>query len=135
MQKFWHKGWGEFGPWPTHAVLKSLEISPNELGIVGRLKSKLSGSGEITPIIMYYSNQPNVSNRYRFYFKSMRNLSYAEYELFKVGSKVPIKKNRLLDIYGDVPFPIVLNFSNQPAGYYELIINCQYVVASNLKYF
>lgn len=127
LQIQWSKGWQEFGPWPTKEVLKPLQLSLNKLGIIGRVRSNdRIGSGEIAPLIIYGNQLPEYIRQYTLHFIPNQDLKKVEYKLYMLGEEKPIKRERIMEQFGGVPFSITIDLTNQDKGLYKLVLDCKY---------
>lgn len=127
LQTTWSKGWQEFASWSTGEVLHPLGLSPNDLGIIGRIqKTDRIGSCKIAPLIIYYSKLPNHISQYTLHFIPKQDLKKVEYTLYKFGEKKPILSDRIMEIFGGVPFSITIDLSAQMEGDYQLVVDCRY---------
>jgi hypothetical protein len=123
----WSRGWREFGPWPTNEVLVPLDLSLNELGVIGRIDTiDRIGSGEIVPLIIYYSKLPENVTNYVLKFIPNQDLKKVEYKFFKKDNNNPFFSDQIIELFGKVPFPIPIDFSQQEEGSYKIVLDCRY---------
>lgn len=102
----WQVGWNEFGPWPVAEVLAKLEVPPDNLGVLIRLE-KESGSGAVSPAILYHSSLPTEIEHYTIYFKPGKSLTGGEYEIYKgCQSREFFEGGRIGRQTAEIPFPI-----------------------------
>jgi hypothetical protein len=123
----WLKGWCEFGPWSMNEVLIPMDLTLNELGVIGRIDTTdRIGSGEIVPLIIYYSRLPENVTQYVLKFVPNQDLKKVEYKLYKKGNNTPLFSDQIIELFGKVPFPIAIDLSRQKEGSYKILLDCKY---------
>jgi hypothetical protein len=120
FRKHWQpNSWQEFDNWPIKDVLLPLEISTDDIGILGRL-NKTEGHGEIVPMHLYHSLLPDSVSEYLIHFKTQGNLKNLHYELLDLDSDEVILSNDIPNIISKIIYSMKLEMTGEPAGRYRL---------------
>ena len=122
IKKHWQPNmWQEFNDWPIKDVLLPLDLSIDEIGILGRLNNPEEGNGTIMPMHLYYSNFPDSVTDYVIYFKTQKDLKKLHYEVRDLNSDKVIESRDINNIYGKLIYSINIGLSGYPVGLYRLI--------------
>jgi hypothetical protein len=127
----WREGFNSY-QWPTETVIKPLQLTMKQLGVVARVNREANRPAElVAPVVFYHSQPPTRINRYRFVFKvgGTANLNYAVYQ---GGNQKPLLEKQLGKKIGGEPFMITWDSSQAPAGEYELVVD-GYLLQNNSK--
>jgi hypothetical protein len=127
----WRQGWNEFGPWPVSDVLGELEIPPDNLGVLVRLE-KETGSGPISPVILYHSSPPTQINRYTAYFRPGKSISSGRYEIYRgYRDNELIKSGMIGRQSAGISFPVKFHLIDEMPGLVKLKITVKIKNESN----
>lgn len=121
--------WNEFGPWPTRDVLTREGIPWSNLGVVIRLHSATTNSGELQPAFVYHRKLPPYVEKYTLYLRPNTTLKKVTSSLYTKTDnfKLPWKASSLLGekIAGE-PFLIELDVRDLAEGPVRLEIRGAY---------
>lgn len=119
----WEKGEiNEFSSWPTKDVLEPLQISGDEIGLIGWFAKEGEGSGLIAPIILYYSTFPDSIQNYQIHFRSKYTLDSLRITIQDLDSAQEIISKKFSTISGQNTNYLNVDFTDMVEAFYKIII-------------
>ena len=122
----WEKGWKKFSRWPVDDVLVHLDISPENLCVLGRLDRPDDGSGDIVPLVLYAKKPLARISGYQLVFRPGRDLRRLVYELHCLESGQETTVATHYNLLKKNPVDLDLDMSGMQEGYFRLVVTGKY---------
>jgi len=121
----WSRGWNNFSPWETRAVISPLNISLSNIGVLAQVGSTDS-SDELAPVEFTDPTKLKSAPSYSFTFRTKYDLKSISYRVISPDTRANIVTGNLSSVAGGAPATVEFSLKGNPVGRYQLSLDCLY---------